>query len=466
MSLRRSLLALLLCVTCQAVRANDWPKWLGAEHDGVWREAGIVEDMPDELIKRWSVPVNGGYSGPAVSGNRVVVMDFVKKSQGSIASLVGVGAVEGTERILCFDRDTGEEVWQHSYETALKVSYPGGPRITPCIDQERVYVQGTMGDLICLDTASGKVIWQRQVATEYETKPPIWGYASHPLIVGDSLFCTAGGEESGVIAVDKLTGETKWSAITAQEIGYAPLVAAEICGKQQLVVWYDEALAGLDLNSGALLWSYKFPKEKPQRPIVSIVPPKVIQDRIYITNFYHGSALVEIVQTGEGYQANEVWTTEKIRPVKGYKPEINSIMSSVLYQDNCLFGVAGNGELRCVDIESSEVLWRSYQSLATTDEDPLELPRGFKGFASMFMTPQADRNWLFTDQGDLILARLTKTGYEELGRSNLLATTGKTRGRSYVWCHPAYANRCIFVRNEKELACFDLSADAYSSSAN
>lgn len=463
MNLKRALLTCLICVICQVVRANDWPMWLGAEQDGVWREAGLVESMPEKLVKRWSVPIQGGYSGPAVANNSVYVMDFVKEAE-EAAEPGRLSTVSGVERILSFNSLTGEEIWKYEYPTELKVSYPGGPRITPCVEEDRVYFHGTMGRLVCLDAATGDEIWMRNVAEDYQTKPPIWGYASHPLIVDNMLVCTAGGEGSGVLAVDKMTGETIWTSITAQEIGYAPLATAELAGKEQLVVWYDEALAGLDLSDGNTLWSYKFPKEKPQRPIVSIVPPKVVGDRIYITNFYHGSSLVEVTREEDQFVATELWTTEKLRPVKGYKPEINSIMSSVLEADGCLFGVAGNGELRCVDIESSDVLWRSYQPLATAEEDPTKLPRGFKGFASMFMTPQAERTWLFTDQGDLILAKLSRQGYEELGRQKLLETTGTTRGRNYVWCHPAFANKCIFVRNEKELACFDLSAASYQKS--
>ena len=451
----------VVLIASQTIEANDWPNWLGPEKDGVWREHEILDFIPESGLKKvWSSEIQGGYSGPAAADGLVYVLDFVGEEAAPTDGRLG--QVSGTERVLCLDAETGEEVWKHEYSTKLKVSYPGGPRTTPFVDGDRVYAQGTMGKLLCLDAKTGEVIWEKEVAESYATRPPIWGYASHPLILDDTVFCTAGGENSGVIALDKNTGAEKWAAITAQEIGYAPLVAAELHGKMQLVVWYDVALVGLEIETGKVLWKYSFPSEKPQRPIVSIVPPKVIDNQIFITNFYHGSALVSLEHSeSDGFKAKELWSTEKRKKIKGYKPEINSIMSSVLNADGCLFGIAGNGELRCVDMESSDVLWRSYQALATKGENPDELPRGFKGFASAFMTPHEENTWIFTDQGDLILAQLSRQEYKELGRSRLLEPTGSTRGREYVWCHPAYANGHIFVRNEKQIACFDLRLQSY-----
>lgn len=447
-----------------SVSGDDWPRWLGEKGDGVWREEGILKSIPDSGLKlKWETPIAGGYSGPAVANGHVFVMDFVRES--STPPQPGqLSKVTGTERVLCMNAVTGEEVWKHEYETILEISYPGGPRSTPFVEGEMVYAQGTMGELMCFEAASGKVIWELNVAERYKTRPPIWGYASHPLVVDDLLIVSAGGEGSGIVALEKSTGKEVWKAITAQEIGYAPLVLSEIAGKQQLVVWYDVALVGLDVDTGEQLWSYAFPIEKPQRPIVAIVPPTVVDDRVFITNFYHGSALVHIDHDSEAeaeWQAKEIWSTEKNKSVKGDKRDINSIMSSVLFEDEHFIGVAGNGEMRCVSAKDASLIWQSYQALAAEGEDPTKTPRGNRGFPAMFMTPQGDNYWLFTDLGDLILSKIDVDGYTELGRTHLLDTTGETRGRKYVWCHPAYANGHIYVRNEKKLACFDLRAGSY-----
>lgn len=438
--------------------ADDWPQWMGPERDGIWREDGILERLPEQDLRVvWRVPIQGGYSGPAVSQGRLYVMDFQAAPEDASAEQTSPGGLSGpagTERIRCLDAKTGEAIWTHAYPTKLDVSYPGGPRSTPTIDGDNLYALGTMGQLMCLQADSGEVRWQVDLTERFQTKPPIWGYASHPLVFGDLLICTAGGQGSGVVALDKNTGAQVWTAITAQEIGYAPPVLAEMAGRQQLVVWYDVAMVGLDPKEGKQLWQYDFPKEKPQRPVVSIVPPLVAGNRIFITNFYHGSALVEVAEDG----VRELWTTEKN---KGHREDINSIMSTVIHQPGYFIGVAGNGELRCVAAEDASLQWRSYQALATAEEDPQSIPRGTNGFAAMFITQHQDRYWMFSDQGELILAELSAEGYQELGRQKLLETTGSTRGRAYVWCPPAFAQGYMFVRNEQELICVDLRKQSY-----
>lgn len=442
------------CLVATRGMAEDWPRFMGPKADGVWREDGIIPEFPQEPLKKlWETSVAGGYSGPAVSGGRLFVMDFTPAASETDSEKKTEGG-PGTERVLCVDVKTGKELWSSEYPTDLSVSYPGGPRSTCFVDGDRVYAQGTMGQLLCLAASDGEVIWEMNVAAKYATKPPIWGYASHPLVVGELLLVAAGGKGSGIVALDKSTGEEKWASITAREIGYAPLVVAELQGKTQVIVWYDVALAGLDIETGEELWSYAFPKAKPQRPIVSIVPPHVNGNRIFITNFYHGSALIEVRESG----VEELWTTEE-QP--GHRDDINSIMSTVIAKDGCYFGVAGNGELRCVDEKDGVLKWRSYAALATEGQDTDAAPRQFNGFASLFITPYQDRFWMFTDQGDLLLTELSTEGYKELGRQNLLTTTGSTRGRAYVWCAPAFSNGCIFVRNEETLACFDMRADSY-----
>lgn len=449
---------LIFCSIANVTVGDDWPNWLGPYGDGTWREDGIIDAVPGEGLKTvWRAEINGGYSGAVVSDGKLYVMDFVKGEEPERttdgAPVVSKGP-SGLERILCLNSESGEKLWEHSYTTTLDVSYPGGPRTSPVLDDGRLYCLGTMGQLLCLDPASGKVHWEMNLAKEFDAKPPIWGYAANPLIVGEQLICLAGGEGSGVVALNKKSGALNWKNITAQEIGYAPPVIAELNGKTQLVAWYDVAVAGLDLLTGQLLWEHKFPSAQPMRPVVSIVPPHVSGNKIFLSNFYHGSARIEITESG----ARELWNTEKS---KGHRDDINSIMSTIILDDACYFGVAGNGELRCVDAESGKLVWQSYKALATSEEDPDVLPRGFKGFASMFLVPHQGKYWLFTDQGELILADLTREGYFEQGRAKLLDTTGSTRGRAYVWCPPAFSDGKIFVRNEKEIICVDLRASSY-----
>lgn len=276
------------------------------------------------------------------------------------------------------------------------------------------------------------------------------------MVIGDLLICAAGGEGTGVVAMKKMTGEEFWTSITAREIGYAPYVVAEIHGKEQLIVWYDVAICGLEIATGGQLWSHKFSDAKPQRPVVSIVPPKVLENKICVSNFYHGSMLFQLQPD---FSTEELWSTENDRK---HDEDINSIMSTVVQRDGSLIGVAGNGELRCVSTKDGSLLWRSYEALATAEEDPQVIPRGDKGFPSLFAIENQDRFWLFTDQGELILSDLSADGYKELGRTKLLDTTAQSRGRAYVWYPPACSDGKLFVRNEKELICVDMRAVSYN----
>ena len=428
---------------------------MGKGYAGVWNESGVVAEIPADGLKvLWRSPVQGVYSGPSVADCRLFVMDFVSEPiEGDTGRL---RSRSGTERVICLDSTTGKEIWTYEYETELKVSYPGGPRSNPTVDGDRVYVQGTMGEVLCLEAATGDLIWQINVAEKYATKPPVWGYASQPLVIGDLLICAAGGEGTGVVAMKKMTGEEFWTIITTREIGYAGYVVAEIHGKEQLIVWYDVAICGLEIATGGQLWSHKFPDAKPQRPVVSIVPPKVLGDKIFVSNFYHGSMLIQLQPD---FSTEQLWSTENDRK---HDADVNSIMSNLVQRDGSLIGVAGNGELRCVSTKDGSLLRRSYEALATAEEDPQVIPRGDKGFPSLFAIENKDRFWLFTDQGELILSDLSADGYRELGRTKLLDTTAMSRGRAYVWCPPACSDGMLFVRNEKELIYVDMRAVSYN----
>lgn len=436
----------------------DWPKWLGPDGTGEWKETGIIDSIPEKgLNVVWRQPINGGYTSPSISEGRLFVMDWVTrtKTPEEREDKTLRGAIPGTERVLCLDAKTGEEIWQHSYESFYRVSYPGGPRACPLVEGDRVYSLGTMGQMICFDASNGEVHWEKNLAETYKTKPPVWGFASHPLIVGDTLYCTVGGKGSGVVAMNKLTGEEIWKALTAAEIGYAPPVLMQNeDGEQHLVVWYDVAITGLDMKSGEELWSHKFPETSPQRPSVSIATPRVIDNRVFVCNFYHGSILVEV---GKG-KTREVWSTEDD---KQHVNDINTIMTTPVVKDGFIYGVAGNGEMRCVHVDSGQLMWRNYEALAIEGQDPMQPVTRLAGFAALFMTPHEDKSFLFTDQGELIIAKLSPTGYHEIGREKLLETTAETRGRAYVWCHPAFANGHMYVRNEKEIICVDLRAASY-----
>ena len=201
-----------------AVSADDWPQWRGEERLGVWLETGIVEELPEELKIDWRTPIRSGYSGPAVADGRVFITDWQEDP--------GSRTLDGSERILALDEQTGAVLWTHEWPTSyrmLSISYAVGPRATPTVDGDRVYVVGATGRLFCFDVETGAVRWQKDYVAEYGTSVPVWGIVSAPLVDGDRLLTVVGGEPDAlVVAFDKRTGDELWRAIEVEaEMGYA-----------------------------------------------------------------------------------------------------------------------------------------------------------------------------------------------------------------------------------------------------
>ncbi len=163
--------------------AKDWPQWRGAERRGLWTETGILDAFPDEgLTVTWRVPINGGDSGPAVADGRVFVLDYVETK---------ARTMDGTERILALSEETGEILWTYEWPTTYRMltfSYATGPRATPTVDEDRVYVTGATGRIFCFNTETGAVIWEKDTVEEYDTSIPIMGTSSAGLVDGDRVI--------------------------------------------------------------------------------------------------------------------------------------------------------------------------------------------------------------------------------------------------------------------------------------
>ena len=214
--------------------AEDWPQWRGVERLGIWTETGILREFPDEgLIVKWRAPVNGGFAGPAVAGGRVFVLDYVETEPRTM---------DGTERILALDEDSGEVLWTREWATTYRMlmfSYATGPRATPTVDGDRLYLTGAAGRIFCLDAATGAVIWEKDTVAEYDAYVPVWGTSIAPLVVGDRVIFVVGGEPDAlVMAFDKHTGEELWRALEPRtEMGYSQPAIIEAGGAPQLIVW-------------------------------------------------------------------------------------------------------------------------------------------------------------------------------------------------------------------------------------
>ncbi len=248
----------LLAVVAAGVTlsAEDWPQWQGAERLGIWTETGILREFPDEgLIVKWRAPVGGGYAGPAVADGRVFVLDYAETEPRTM---------DGIERILALDEGSGEVLWTREWATTYRMlmfSYATGPRATPTVDGDRVYVTAAAGRIFSLDAATGAVIWERDTVAEYDAYIPVWGTSVAPLVDGDRVIFVVGGEPDAlVMAFDKHTGEELWRALEPRtEMGYSQLAIIEAGGARQLIVWHPWGLSSLDPDTGALYWEEPFP---------------------------------------------------------------------------------------------------------------------------------------------------------------------------------------------------------------
>jgi outer membrane protein assembly factor BamB len=435
-------LILVLSVGVNVAFADDWPQWLGPDRDSIWRETGIVEKFPaDGPPVRWHAPIGPGYSGPIVAKGRVFVTDRrLAQDASNPNDPFQRGSIHGFERVLCFDEADGKLLWKQEYECPYTVSYPAGPRVAPLVKEGKVYTLGAEGNLLCLDADNGKTQWSREFKKDFNIKTPMWGFAGHPLIDGNRLICLVGGAGTTVVAFDKETGKEIWRALSADEPGYSSPVIFQAGGQRQLIVFHPEAANSLDPKTGELYWSVPFKSNSG----LSVATPRKLGDSLFFTSFYNGSLLVRLDSAKP--DGTLAWRTQKASEKD--TTHLNSILCTPFLEDGYVYGVCSYGQLRCLRAETGERVWETFQ--ATTAGDPVR-------WANAFIVKNGGRFFLFNEKGDLIIARLSPAGYEEISRAHLLEPTNKDCGRLVVWSHPAFANRCCFVRNDKELICVDLA---------
>jgi outer membrane protein assembly factor BamB len=446
--MRASLVLLAAVSLPAAVRADDWPQWMGPARDGVWREAGVVASLPAAgLPVRWRVPVAGGYAGPAVADGRVYVADYVRRTGDLVNDPGGRTLLQGSERLLCLDAATGKQLWKHEYDCSYSLSYAAGPRCTPTVADGKVWLLGAEGNLTCLDATTGAVLWAKDFKKDYAAPTPIWGFCGHPLVEGDLLVCLVGGPGSVAVAFDKHTGVERWRALTASESGYCPPTIIEADGRRQLVIWDADKLNALDPRTGAVLWS------QPLKPMygMSIMAPQVADTTQGRVLFASGIGRVAALYAFDREQPAPklLWRGDPKSAVYCAN-STPFIVGDVLYGCDC-----DTGALTAVALADGRRLW---ETLAPTTGGDRRSKHG-----TAFLVRQAGsvagdppgttRTWIFTETGDLVLARLSPEQYEELGRMRILEPTNECFGREVVWSHPAFAGGCIFARNDRELVC-------------
>ncbi len=439
---------LALWLLAATVQADDWPQWRGPTRLGVWAETGIVDQFPDAGLKvAWRVPIRPGFAGPVVAGGRVFVLDYQETP--------GSRTMDGAERLLCLDEETGELLWTQEWPATyrnLNVRFATGPRATPSVDGDRVYVVGAAGMILCLDTASGSVVWQVDTVAAYGTTVPVYGISTSPLIDGDRLIAIVGGEpDAFIVAFDKSTGDEIWRALPlVSETGYAAPMIYEAGGVRQLMLWHPRGVTSLNPENGAVYWEHEWPIGG-----MTVATPVSSGPYLMVTHFFRGSLMLRLDQDRPA--ARELWRGQSRSELPGETDGLHALITTPLIIGDYVYGVGSYGELRCLDARTGERVWETTELV------------GQERWGTAFFVQLGGRVFVAAETGELILARLTPEGYTELDRTQLIDPATRTRGgatgrwgdRGVVWAHPAFANRHIVLRNDQEIVRISLAAADY-----
>jgi outer membrane protein assembly factor BamB len=392
-----------------APASAGWPGWRGPHRDGVAHAPDLLTEWPDEGPPRlWQKRVGIGYSSFAVKDGRLFSM-FQEGAQ---------------EVIACWRVEDGKEVWRHAYDcTYTPKDYPG-PRSTPTLDGDRLYAVGSAGMFFCLDAATGKPHWQRDLLAEFHAAPPQWGIAFSPLIDGDLVFtCPGGRHGNSLAAFNKSSGELAWKALD-DPAGYSSPLAVTIAGVRQVLFFTGESVVGVTTREGKLCWRFPWATSYDVNAATPIVFQARKGDRIldyaFITSGYgKGCALLRIAPTtGGGFEARMVYQGT----------QMCSHFGSPVRRGEYLYGI-DDSRLICLNLRTGLVMWThagvNRASLLRVDDHVLVLG----------------------EQGKLTLLK-TATQYEEEAEARPF--------RDRCWTMPVLAEGRLFIRDERLIKCLDL----------
>ncbi len=394
--------------------AEDWPRWRGSRQDGIALETGLLKAWPEGGPKQlWSTPLSGGFSSVVVANGKLFTQTKKDKQ----------------EVVLCLDPATGKEIWRYGYDCDYKAhpTFTGGgrpasrtgPRATPAVSGDRVFTLGATGTLLCLDTKSGKPLWEKDLLKMAGRTCPTHGYCASPLIEGDKLYVQVGGGNGKAVAcLDKYRGDIIWFGLD-DALGQATPVFVPSEDAGQVIFFTGTAAAGLSPIKGKFLWRYPWKT----RYDLNIATPIYHDGKVFISsNYGTGAALLRLSGQAE---PEVIWKGPSMQ---------NHISCSVLYQGH-LYG-ASESRLRCVDFQTGKIMW----------DQP-----GF-GKSSLLV---AEGNLIVLGEfGQLALAKAVPAQYTEISRCQLFDK------QTLTWTVPVLSGGRLFVRSESQLVALDLRVDS------
>ncbi len=380
-----------------------WPGFRGPKRDGIQR--GVVFDSnwkarpPKEL---WRIKLGPAWSSFAVADTFL----FTQEQRGDY------------EAIVCYDADSGREVWDREIESRFFDELGGlGPRATPTIAAGSVYALGAEGWLVKLDATDGTILWQTNLKQWTEKDPPMWGYSCSPLVVGDLVAVHAAGEKNnGIIAFDTQTGDVRWS-VAADKDSYSSLHQTEFFGGTQIVFLGNSGATFLEPTTGNTLHKHDFQISGYR----ALQPAVVDSDKLLFTSEYAGSRLIQLFETEQGLSSKEIWTTRNI------KPDFNDL---VVYQRS-LYGFDG-AIFACINMETGYRHWK----------------QGRYGKGQVLLLEDSGLLLVVSETGELVLLKADPKDHIEL--ATISALNGKT------WNHPVVVGDRLYLRNANEAVCYQL----------
>lgn len=393
---------------------GEWPGWRGPDRDGLSPEKGLLKQWPEGGPKMlWKITELGaGFSTPSVAQGKIFVMGTKGKD----------------EYIIALDFTDGKRLWDSKIGT-LAGGHPG-PRCTPTVDGDKLYALSSDGKLVCAATASGEVVWKKDLKADFGGKTGSWAYAESPLIDGDTLICTPGGDKATMLALNKVTGATIWQgAVTSLDgvkknfgtAGYSSAIVANLHGKKQYLQFLSGGVVGVDAQTGKFLWHY----DKPANGTANCSTPLVHGNSVFAaSNYGVGGGLASIKKDGDSFTAEEDYFVKAMQNHHG---------GMILVGDH-LYGT-GAQTLICLEIKTGKIAWQE---------------RGV-GKGSIFY---AD-GLLFhrSENGPVALVEATPTGYVEKGRFSQ-----PDRSEKKAWPHPVVVGGRLLLRDQDVLLCYDVKA--------
>lgn len=381
---------------------GDWPEYRGPHRDGKSPETNVVDSFGETGPKQlWSTSGGEGYSGLSVVDGRLFTL--VSRNKEEVA--------------LALDAATGKELWSYRLDDAFRNSFGNGPRSTPTVDGDTVYVLGARAKLAALDAETGEAKWTQDLQKSFGARVPTWGVSTSPLVLGDLLLLDVGGRDgASVAALNKRTGIVKWTAGT-DIAGYSAPLPITVNGVDQVIFFTGTQVQSVDPEDGEVLWTRRW---RTSYDVNAATPIFIPPNRLFVSSGYDtGAGLYEITAGDGKASAEEIWTT------RGMKNQF----SSSIYHDGYIYGF-DNSILKCIDPKTGEDVWRA------------------RGYGHGSMTYADGKLIVLSDKGKLGLVEATPEEFRELDSTQIF--NGKT------WTVPTLVDGTLYVRDENRILALDV----------